>query len=71
MYRVSKLLQQLLCEKFGDGGDVRTSAFVALEGRLVRSIEDEDGMDRKGDETEEAIVEGAQSGVCAAYSRLA
>jgi hypothetical protein len=28
-------------------------------------------MDRKGDETQEAIVEGAQSGVRAAYSRLA
>ena len=71
MYRVSKLLQQLLCEKFGDGGDVRTSAFVALEGRLVWSIEDEDGMDGERDEAKEAVIEGAQRRVGAAWSQSA
>jgi hypothetical protein len=59
MYRVSKLLQKLLCKKLGDRGDIRTGALVALEGWLIWSIEDEDWMDREGDETKEAIVEGA------------
>jgi hypothetical protein len=68
MYRVAKLLQELLCEELGDGGDVRAGALVALEGRLVRAIEDEDGVDSERDQAEEAIVEGAQCRIGAAYA---
>jgi len=68
MYRISKLLQQLLCKKFGDGCDIRAGALVALEGRLVWSIEDEDGVDGERDEAKEAVIEGAQRRVGAAYS---
>ena len=53
----SKLLQQLLGEKLGDGGDIRSGAFVALERGLVRAIEDEDGVDGEGDQAQEAVVE--------------
>ena len=52
MYRVSKLLQQLLCEKFGDGGDVRSGALVALERGLVGAVKYEDRVNREGDEAQ-------------------
>jgi hypothetical protein len=71
MYRIAKLLQELLRKEFGDGGDVRTGALVALEGRLIRAIEDEDWVDGERDEAEEAIVEGSQRRIRAAYSLLA
>ena len=66
MYRISKLLQQLLGKKFGDRCDIRSSAFVALEGRFVGSVEYEDGMNGECDQTKEAVVEGAQSRIGAA-----
>jgi hypothetical protein len=68
MYRISKLLQELFREEFGDGGDVRTGALVALEGRLVWAIKDEDWVDSERDKAEEAIVEGSQRRICAARS---
>jgi hypothetical protein len=68
VYRVSKLLQQLLGEKFGDGSDIRTGALIAFEGWLVGSVENEDGMDSEGDEAKKTVVEGAQRWVCAAWS---
>jgi hypothetical protein len=71
MYRISKLLQELLREELGDGGDVRTGALVALEGRPIRAIEDEDWVDSERDEAEEAIVEGSQRRIGPAYSLLA
>lgn len=67
MYWISKLLQQLLCEEFGDGCDVWTGALIALERWFVWAIEDEDGMNGKGDETEEAVVKGSQSRVRATW----
>lgn len=53
----SKLLQQLLGEELGDGGDVGSRAFVPFEGGLVGAIEDEDGVDGKCDQAQEAVVE--------------
>lgn len=69
MNGVSKLLQQLLGEELGDGGDIGSGALVALERRLVWAIEDEDGMYSEGDEAEEAVVECSQGRICATCSR--
>jgi len=71
MYREPKLLQKLFGEKFGYGCDIGSSAFVALEWGLVRSIEDEDGMNRERDQAKEAVVKGAQGRIRAACSPLA
>jgi hypothetical protein len=71
MYRVSKLLQELFRKEFGDRGDIGTGALVALEWWFVRAVENEDGVDGEGDQTKEAIVEGSQRRICAAWSLLA
>jgi hypothetical protein len=71
MYRISELLQQLLCKELWDRGDVWPSALVALEGWLVWAIKYEDGMNCEGDETKEAVIEGAQSRIGAACTLLA
>jgi hypothetical protein len=68
VYRVSELLQQLLGEELGDGGDVRPSALIALERGLVGAVKYEDGVYREGDEAQEAIVECAQGRIGAAWS---
>lgn len=59
MYWVSELLQQLLGEKLWDGSNIRTSTLIALEGRLVRSIKDKDGVDSERDQAQEAVVKGS------------
>jgi hypothetical protein len=51
MYRISKLFQQLLCEEFGDRGNIRSGALVSLERWFVRSVKDEDGVDRERDQS--------------------
>jgi hypothetical protein len=68
MDRISKLLQKLFCKKFGDGSNVGPSAFVALEWRLVWSIEYKDWVDGQGDQSEETVIKGAQSRIRAACS---
>lgn len=59
MNRISKLLQKLLSEEFGNRCDIGPGAFIALEGWFVRSIEYEDGMNRECDQTKEAVVKGS------------
>jgi len=71
MYRVSKLLQQLLGKEFGDRCDIRTGALVSLERWLVGSIEDEDGVYSERDQSKEAIVEGSQGRISATWQLLA
>jgi hypothetical protein len=68
MYRVSKLLQKLFGEELGDGGDIWSGALVALEGGFIWAIENEDGVNRERNQSEETIVEGAKSGIRATCS---
>jgi hypothetical protein len=51
MYRISKLLQKLFCKEFGDGSDIWPSALVAFEGGFVRTVEDEDRVNRESDQS--------------------
>jgi hypothetical protein len=65
MYGISKLLQQLLSQEFGNRCNVRAGALIALERRFIGPVKYEDGVDGEGDEAEEAVIEGAQRGISA------
>lgn len=72
MQREPKLLEELFGQKLGDGccASARPGCLlVALEGRLVWAVEDEDRVYGQGYQAQEAVVEGAQGGVRAACRR--
>lgn len=66
MYRVSELLQKLLCEEFGNGSDIGSSSFITLERRFVWSVKNEDGVYSEGNQSKKAVVECSQGRVSTA-----
>lgn len=73
MHGKAKLLEQLFGKEFGNARDLdmRTpDSFVALERRLVWSIEYEQWVNVEGEETQEAVIECSQCRIRATFSRL-
>jgi len=68
------VLQELLRQELRDGGNFdispATNTTIALEGRFVGAIEDEERVDVESDEAEQAVVKSAQRGVGATLARL-
>lgn len=73
MPRKPKLFQQLLRQELRHAGDSDSRAadfLVPFEERFVRAVEDEEGVDVQGEEAQQAVVEGSQGWVGAAFAGL-